>query len=105
MNVNGQIGNPGFQPKVLCAAISMSLLPLSGAVLAQDDDEDIEEIVVTGSYIRRTEGFKPASPLTQLSLEDIALEGTPNMGDIIHSLSFNQGSSISSNITPGADPG
>ena len=105
MNVNGQIGNPGFQPKVLCAAISMSLLPLSGAVLAQDDDEDIEEIVVTGSYIRRTEGFKPASPLTQLSLEDIALEGTPNMGDIIHSLSFNQGSSISSNITPGAGSG
>jgi len=86
--------------KLLCAAISASLFPVSGAVLAQDDV--VEEVIVTGSFIRRTEGFRSASPLTQLTLEDIAAEGTPNIGDIVHNLSFNQGSSISSNITPGS---
>src|SRR5210317_2014301 len=35
---------------LLCAAISMSLLPLAGQSLAQD--ESIEEVVVTGSFIR-----------------------------------------------------
>ena len=100
MHVNRKTGLPGFQRKMLCTAISLSLLPLSGAALAQDDT--VEEVIVTGSFIRRTEGFRSASPLTQLTLEDIAAEGTPNMGDIVHGLSFNQGSSISSNITPGS---
>ena len=101
MKVNRKAGHPGFQRKLLCAAISMSLLPIAGTALAQDEDA-VEEIIVTGSFIRRTEGFRSASPLTQISLEDIAAEGTPNMGDIIQGLSFNQGSSISSNITPGS---
>ena len=101
MHVNRKTGLPGFQKKLLCTAITLSLLPISGAVLAQDDEE-VEEIIVTGSFIRRTEGFRSASPLTQLTLEDIAAEGTPNIGDIVHNLSFNQGSSISSNITPGS---
>jgi len=101
MQVYRKAGSPGFQRKLLCAAISMSLLPMAGTALAQDD-ATVEEVIVTGSFIRRTEGFRSASPLTQLTLEDIAAEGTPNMGDIIHNLSFNQGSSISSNITPGS---
>ena len=100
MHVNRKAKLPGFQRKMLCTAISLSLLPLAGAALAQDDA--VEEVIVTGSFIRRTEGFRSASPLTQLTLEDIAAEGTPNMGDIVHGLSFNQGSSISSNITPGS---
>ena len=101
MNKYRQLGHPGFKRKLLCAAISMSLLPIAGTALAQDDAE-VEEVIVTGSFIRRTEGFRSASPLTQLSIEDIAAQGTPNMGDVIHNLSFNQGSSISSNITPGS---
>ena len=101
MHFNRKTGIPGFHKKLLSTAISLSIIPISGSVLAQDDDE-IEEVIVTGSFIRRTEGFQSASPLTQLTLEDIAAEGTPNMGDVIHNLTFNQGSSISSNITPGS---
>ena len=37
MHVNRKTGSPGFQKKMLCSAISLSLLPVSGAVLAQDD--------------------------------------------------------------------
>jgi len=94
-------GQPGFKRKLLCAAISISLLPIAGTALAQDDAE-VEEVIVTGTFIRRSEGFQSASPLTQISLEDIQAQGTPNMGDVIHNLSFNQGSSVSSNITPGS---
>lgn len=84
---------------LLCAAISLSLLPLAGASFAQDSQ--VEEVVVTGSYIRRTEGFRAASPVTQINADDIAAAGTPNMGDVIQNLSFNQGTAVSANAFTG----
>lgn len=72
--------------KLLCAAISLSLLPLASPSLSQQDS--LEEIVVTGSFIRRSEGFTQASSITQLNAEDLADQGTMNMGEVIQSLSF-----------------
>ena len=72
---------------LLCAAISLSLIPLASQSIAQDD-EGIEEVIVTGSYIRRTEGFTNASPFTQLSAEDLEAEGTMNLGEVVQNLSF-----------------
>src|SRR5690606_39666458 len=69
------------QKKLLCAAISFSLLQISGGSIAQE--AEVEEVVVTGSFIRRTEGFRAASPVTQITADDIAAAGTPNMGDVI----------------------
>lgn len=89
--------------KLLCAAISLSLLQVTGSALAQAPE--VEEVVVTGSFIRRTEGFQAASPITQLSAEDLAAEGTPNMGDVINNLSFNNGSTITQNSLTGASSG
>ncbi len=74
------------QKKLLCAAISAGLLQVSGTSVAQQPD--VEEVVVTGSFIRRTEGFRAASPITQIGAEDIAVAGTPNLGDVIHNMSF-----------------
>lgn len=95
-----KFSSPFPQKKLLCAAISISLLQISGSVLAQEPA--VEEVVVTGSFIRRTEGFRAASPITQLTAEDLAAEGTPNMGDVVAGLSFNQGSSITQNSLTGA---
>lgn len=75
---------------LLFTAISMSLLPLSGMTLAQQDDQ-IEEVVVTGSYIRRSEGFAQASSVLQFSAEDLEAEGTLNMGEVVQQMSFVNG--------------
>ena len=45
MHVNAKAGHPGFKKKLLSTAISFSLLPLSGAALAQDDV--VEEVIVS----------------------------------------------------------
>ena len=74
----------------LCAAIPLSLLPFGGASFAQDE-ANVEEVIVTGSYIRRTEGFTQASSVTQLSAEDLEAEGTLNMGEVVQNLSFVNG--------------
>lgn len=90
-----------YRVNLLSAAIAAALLIPSGAAIAQDALE-VEEVVVTGSFIRRTEGFRAASPITQIGAEDIALAGTPNMGDVIHNLSFYQGSTVTQNSLTGA---
>ncbi len=87
---------------LLCAAISVSLLPLANPTFAQDDT--VEEVVVTGSFIRRTEGFTGASSITQLNAEDLEAEGTLNMGEVVQNLSFVNGSaSAITNTIQGQD--
>ena len=76
---------------LLCTAISLSLLPLAGTALAQDDVV-VEEVIVTGSFIRRSEGFTQASQTTQLTAEDLEAEGTLNLGEVVQQLSFVNGS-------------
>tara|TARA_B100000795_G_scaffold252017_1_gene221256 strand:- start:1035 stop:4025 length:2991 start_codon:yes stop_codon:yes gene_type:complete len=87
---------------LLCAAISVSLLPFASQSIAQQDT--VEEVVVTGSYIRRSEGFTQASSITQLNAEDLANEGTLNLGEVIQNLSFvNGASSAITNTIQGTD--
>ena len=71
---------------LLCTAISLSLYSLSSPVLAQEPT--VEEVVVTGSYIRRSEGFNQASSVTQINADDLADEGTMNLGEVMQNLSF-----------------
>lgn len=86
---------------LLSAAVAAAMCFPAGAAFAQGTPE-VEEVVVTGSFIRRTEGFRAASPILQIGAEDIAVAGTPNMGDVINNLSFNQGSSVTTNAFTGA---
>ncbi|MEZ5526898.1 MAG: TonB-dependent receptor [Gammaproteobacteria bacterium] len=79
--------------RLLCTAISLSLLPIAHQSFAQQDE--VEEVVVTGSYIRRSEGFTQASQVTQLSADDLADEGTLNLGEVIQNMSFVGGPSSS----------
>ncbi|HAG73268.1 MAG TPA: hypothetical protein DCL66_13815, partial [Gammaproteobacteria bacterium] len=87
---------------LLCTAIALALLPLSGTSLAQDDQ--IEEVVVTGSFIRKSEGFTQASSVVQLTAEDLEAQGTLNMGEVIQNLAFVNGSaSAITNTIQGQD--
>ena len=83
---------------LLCAAVSLSLLPLASPTLAQEDT--VEEVVVLGSYIRRSEGFTQASSVTQLTAEDLEAEGTLNLGEVVQNLAFvnGPGSAITNTI-------
>ena len=87
---------------LLCTAISMSLLPLAGTSLAQD--QQVEEVVVTGSFIRRSEGFTSASQATQLDAADLEAQGTLNLGEVVQNLTFVAGAeSAVTNTIQGTD--
>lgn len=85
-----------FPRKTLTAAIAASLLTVAAPSLAQDSQ--VEEVVVTGSFIRRTEGISAASPVVQFSAEDIEAQGTTNMAQVVQNLTFNNGTGVTNSI-------
>jgi iron complex outermembrane receptor protein len=58
----------------------------------------LETIVVTGSYIRRTDTESP-SPVDVISAEDILKSGSTTIADVIHSLSSDNSGTLTSNFS------
>jgi len=57
----------------------------------------LEEIVVTGSYIRR-DSFDTASPVDVMTTAQIEEQGTPNLGEILRNSTYNYGVESVTNI-------
>ncbi len=54
-------------------------------------EEEMEEVIVTGSYIKRSAEDSP-SPLSVLTKADLDMIGATDMKDVIRNLTFNSGS-------------
>jgi len=66
---------------ILAAAISVIGMP----ALAQDAEETIEEVVVTGTRIQN-QNVIAASPVTTIDMEEISLKQTPNIERVFRDL-------------------
>ncbi len=97
-HVSNTHNNPLFIRNALFVAVSIALMSSSGDLIAQQDQQEVEEVVVTGSYIRRSAGFTAASPVTQMTAEQLESEGTINMGEVVQNMTFNAGTSITEGI-------
>ncbi len=73
-------------------ATALTLLPVSNAMA----EEQIEEIVVTGSYIKR-DSFDSSSPITIVDQTAIAANATPNLGEVLVAQTFNYGTDFQTN--------
>jgi len=89
------------EPKIrdigLVRRISILLSPaiacVAGPLCAQQSGSDaIEEVVVTGSLLRRASQFDMPSPLVIVSRDEIESYGVNEIGDIIEDLTINTGS-------------
>ena len=80
---------PGFRKNALLIGViaSISCLP----AIAQQDDSDIEEVVVTGSYIRGSALDAP-SPVQVVDRASIEAQGAAQIWDVIKNLEVNSGS-------------
>ena len=75
----------------LVAVLSLGLLPNTS--FAQDSDDDVEEVIVTGSKIKKSV-FDSSKPLEIISDAAIERTGLNNIGDILQSISSNDGNGI-----------
>ncbi len=81
------------------AALLSTAFGVTGAYAA---DEDLEEVTVTGSYIKRAD-LDSASPVTVISQEDIKLTGITDVGDLLQRLPSMSGSPIGTTTNNGGD--
>jgi iron complex outermembrane receptor protein len=78
----------------LVAVLSLGLLPNTS--FAQDssaDDEDVEEVIVTGSRIKRS-NLDSSKPLEIISEDAIERTGLNNIGDVLQNITSSDGSGI-----------
>ena len=79
---------PKYGKGAMLASSALALLVGHSPVsLAQDNaaDEPLEEIVVTGSHIKR-DTFNYSSPVTVIDEVEISGTGTTNLGDLLQTL-------------------
>jgi len=90
--------------KALSLAIMLAATSLPVAAQQSDDDDiDIEEVVVTGSYIRGTPLDAP-SPVQVIDRDSIEAQGAAIIWDVIKNLEINSGS-ITNPMVAGENPG
>ncbi|MCZ0942746.1 MAG: TonB-dependent receptor [Gammaproteobacteria bacterium] len=82
--------NQPFARRRLAACLVVPFLVTGLSAPAAEGGGEIEEILVTGSYIKGTPEDAPL-PVTALTRNDLALEGSPTTLDLIKNLSFSQG--------------
>ena len=77
----------------LRALAALAALAFSGALAAQESGEggNIEELVVTGSYLKRSAQDSP-SPLSVVSSTDIEDSGAPDVAELVQAMPWQSGS-------------
>lgn len=85
------------------AVMAVSILGLPAASFAQNDTE-VEEVVVTGSYIRNS-AFAQEANVETVTQEDLFESGSPSVGQYIRDLTFTQNTNTVANVNAGSDGG
>ncbi|MBT1449435.1 TonB-dependent receptor [Glaciecola sp. XM2] len=81
----------------IAAVVAANMFALPNIALAQQDDaneaeaKDVELILVTGSFVRRSENFESPSPLAVVDSVSIDAIGAKNIADITQTLTINTG--------------
>ncbi len=78
----------------LAASLSLPLIAHAQAPAAADEAE-VEEVVVTGSYIRNS-AFAQNSPVDTVSQVDLFESGAPSMSNYIRELTYTQNTDVCS---------
>lgn len=74
------------------AALSAVAAAPGAAQVAEDSTAEVEEILVTGSYIRRSTSAGAGAPISVLDRDNIKQVGATTVADLIQTLTINTGS-------------
>lgn len=82
------------------AVIALAIWPTAEAIAQSSPVSSVEEVVVTGSYVRRNNLESP-SPLTVVTAEALKAQGLADSGQLFAQLPINTGSEFNSGLARG----
>jgi outer membrane receptor protein involved in Fe transport len=91
-----------FKRTLLFTGVALAIN--SPAMFAQQNSSDIEEVVITGSFIRNSD-FTGASPVDTVDQETLLTYGAANIGQYIRDLTYTQNVDTVANVLGGAGGG
>lgn len=78
--------------KVLLTAAGAALLAVPAAMSlgaeAATEEQELDEVMVTGTFIRRSQGFTPASPVQEIAKEDFDAHAPRTVADFLTQLPY-----------------
>ncbi len=81
---------------LMCGAAALSVGVSGGQAWSQEQETNVEEVVITGSFIRRSEGFQASSPVDVLQAAEVLEEKAPtNLANVFAEMPANFGSAFS----------
>lgn len=81
----------------ITAAATIVPLPSLAQQSSNGETGLVDEVVVTGSYIKRDKYDSP-SPIESFSAEDIRVTGTPTLGEFVRDLTYTQNTDVVANV-------
>ena len=91
------VSKKNYLRNMIKLGIAVSICSPMSLMAQQDQDAEVEEVVVTGSYIRNS-AFAQNSPVATISQEDLYQSGAPSMANYIRDLSFTQNTNTVQNV-------
>ena len=98
-----QLSKRGYLRYLIHSCLAAPLV-LPAFAIAQDDAEDIEEVVVTGSYIRNS-AFAEDANVSTVTQADLYESGAPSMETFIRDLTYTQNTDVVANVLASQDGG
>ena len=88
----------------LTVSIVAASMMAPGLVSAQQEAPELEEVVVTGSFIRNS-AFAQNNPVDSVTAQDLAESGAPNIANYIRELTYTQNTNTVANVNAGNSGG
>jgi len=98
---HARVGYRGMPIRTCVAAAVVTALSMSATAQETEEAEDaVDEVVVTGSFIRNSK-FAQNNPVETVTQADLIEAGQPNIGTYIRDLTFTQNTNVVANVNAG----
>lgn len=102
--MHNQNANKRYLSYLIHACIAGTLAVPAVSMAQQERAPELEEVIVTGSFIRNS-AFAQNNPVDTVSQTDILEAGAPNMGNFIRDLTYTQNTNTVNNVNAGSSGG
>jgi outer membrane receptor for ferrienterochelin and colicin len=79
---------PALRLALVAGPLLLLACSITQAQSQEESSQDVQQVTITGSYIRRSEGFTPASPVAELGKDELEAHAPKTVADFLTQLPY-----------------